>query len=147
MEAQSFYDTYHMSLMQSGPPATPATSDISNFVSTQPIWPKDIGGAFSVPNTTPNIFPMPVPRGDIINSTSHPSEPATIYSGVEPLASLDNIGLKQHFQDTSMPWVAGMIRPNAQPLEQTVSAPHMEYSKQQTELLHKMASSMNHHHR
>lgn len=137
-----------MSLMQGGPPPPPPpppTEDVSNFAPNQPMWPKDFGGAFSVPSATPNMYPMPVPSNDIISSTDRPSGPATIYSGIEPLAALNSAGLRQHFQDTSMPGVANLIRPQNEQIGQAVMAPYMENSQQQRNLLHKMASSMEHH--
>lgn len=145
MEAQSFYDTYHTWHMQGPPPPPlPLSEDLSNYRPAQPTWPKVMGGAFAVPNADPDTFPMPVPESDIINSTDHPSGPATVYSGIEPLASLNGPGLQMHFNDTSIPSAANLIRPGSGSFKNILLNP-TESSQQQTDLLHKMAASMQHH--
>lgn len=82
---------------------------MSNFATTQRRWPPAQQGLYENPSDTPHIFPPPVPRDDIINTTSEQPSPAVIYSGIEPLASLTKQDLYLHFQDTTYPKTAEML--------------------------------------
>ena len=63
---------------------------------------------YNMPNST---APYPPNYSDfnIINSSVTPPNAAEIYSGVEPLPSLDGYGLAQHFNHTSVPETSAMI--------------------------------------
>jgi hypothetical protein len=66
----------------------------------------------------PNTYKMPNSRSpyppkytefNVVNSSTTPPNPAAIYSGVEPLSSLDAYGLAQHFDHTSVPETATLL--------------------------------------
>ena len=62
-----------------------------------------------MPNTHNQVYPPNYDEFNIINSSHTPDRPAEIYSGVEPLPSLDSYALAQHFNHTTVPETSALI--------------------------------------
>lgn len=139
MDPRDFYVSYHVSQMQ-----TPLSEDTTNFAINKPLWPSTEGAAFAVPNSVPSEYNTPVPRTDIINSTERREGPAQIYSGIEPLASLDRPELTRHFQDTTLPKTA-LLLDGRRIRNADVFVSPSSHVKEQKELLRQMEASMQKH--
>lgn len=63
---------------------------------------------YSLPNSS-DTYPPDYSQYNIITSSSTPPHPATIYSGVEPLAALKAYELAKHFDNTSIPETSALL--------------------------------------
>ena len=127
--------------------AGPISEDTINSSPVQYLWPSNEMSIFPIPNTTPQGYPMDVPDGDIINTTSYMSDPATVYSGIEPLAALSTHELTRHFKDTSVPRTSTLLGNRTKMNSSVFVSPHSESEERQRLMLRQMESSIQHHNR
>lgn len=134
MDPSDFYISYHIVQMQDHPPS----EDLSNFTVHQPVWPSTQNTVYDIPTTTPDVYPMSVSATDIINTTTCRSDPAQVYSGIEPLTSLQKPALLKHFQDTSLPETAALLGKR----KHVGFIPPSNHIEEQKALLRQMEASM-----
>ena len=66
-------------------------------------------GVFDMANTKPSRYPPDYSQYNVMDSVRRPPSAGAIYSGVEPLSSLNPTEMRYHFDPTSQPKVSSII--------------------------------------